>query len=116
MGEPAKMLVLEAILKTVKQENLVENTKKTGDVLLKGLKDLGKQNSQLIMNVRGRGTFCAFDMPTAATRDKYVSHMRNAGRLTFDWGVCFTRLSSSRYSNGILRRYSRSLSSGFDFC
>ncbi|CAF5100699.1 unnamed protein product, partial [Rotaria sp. Silwood1] len=79
MGEPAKLLVLDAILKTVKQENLIENTKKTGDVLLNGLKDLNKKYSQLILNARGRGTFCAFDMPTSSIRDKYIAHMRNAG-------------------------------------
>jgi 4-aminobutyrate aminotransferase/(S)-3-amino-2-methylpropionate transaminase len=80
MGEPAKLLVLEAILKTVKQENLIENTRKTGDILLNGLKDLSKQYSQLILNARGRGTFCAFDMPNSSTRDKFVSQMRNAGK------------------------------------
>ena len=80
MGEPAKLLVLRAILDTVKQENLIENTKKTGDVLLNGLKEISKKYSQLILNARGRGTFCAFDMPTAAIRDKYVGEMRNAGR------------------------------------
>lgn len=80
MGEPAKMLVLDAILKTVKQENLIENTKKTGDILLNGLRDLNKKYPQLILNARGRGTFCAFDMPNSSTRDKYISHMRNAGK------------------------------------
>lgn len=80
MGEPAKLLVLDAILKTVKQENLIENTRKTGDVLLNGLKDLSKQYSQLFLNARGLGTFCAFDMPNASTRDKFISHMRNAGK------------------------------------
>jgi len=80
MGEPAKLLVLEAILKTVKQENLIDNTRKTGDVLLGGLKNLSKQYSQLIQNPRGRGTFCAFDMPTASVRDKFISQMRNAGK------------------------------------
>jgi 4-aminobutyrate aminotransferase/(S)-3-amino-2-methylpropionate transaminase len=80
MGEPAKLLVLDAILKTVKQENLVETTRKTGDVLLNGLKNLSKQQSQLILNVRGRGTFCAFDMPNASIRDKFIGQMRNAGK------------------------------------
>ncbi|CAF0985876.1 unnamed protein product [Rotaria sordida] len=79
MGEPAKLLVLDAILKTVKQENLIENTRKTGDVLLNGLKDLNKKYSQLILNPRGRGTFCAFDMPNASVRDKFLVHMRNTG-------------------------------------
>jgi 4-aminobutyrate aminotransferase/(S)-3-amino-2-methylpropionate transaminase len=80
MGEPAKMLVLDAILKTVKQENLIENTQKTGDILLNGLKDISKQYSQLILNARGRGTFCSFDMPNSSTRDKFISQMRNAGK------------------------------------
>jgi 4-aminobutyrate aminotransferase/(S)-3-amino-2-methylpropionate transaminase len=79
MGEPAKLLVLDAILKTVKQENLIENTRKTGDILLNGLKDLNTKYPQLIQNVRGRGTFCAFDMPNASIRDKYLVQMRNAG-------------------------------------
>jgi 4-aminobutyrate aminotransferase/(S)-3-amino-2-methylpropionate transaminase len=80
MGEPAKLLVLDAILKTVKQENLIENTKKTGDVFLNGLNNLSKQYSQLILNTRGRGTFCAFDMPNSSIRDKFISQMRNAGK------------------------------------
>ena len=79
MGEPAKLLVLGAILKTVKEENLIENTRKTGDVLLKGLNDLNKKYSQLILNIRGRGTFCAFDMPNATIRDKFLIQMRNTG-------------------------------------
>jgi len=85
MGEPAKMLVLEAILKTVREENLIENTRQTGEVLLKGLNDLGKKYSQLFQNARGRGTFCAFDMPSAAIRDKFVGQMRNAG---IQMGAC----------------------------
>lgn len=73
------MLVLDAVLKTVKQENLIESTRKTGDVLLAGLKDLSKRYPQLFLNIRGRGTFCAFDMANASIRDKYLVQMRNAG-------------------------------------
>jgi 4-aminobutyrate aminotransferase/(S)-3-amino-2-methylpropionate transaminase len=80
MGEPGKLLVLDAILKTVKQENLIENTRKTGDILLKGFNDLNKKYSQLILNTRGRGTFCAFDMPNSSIRDKFIHQMRNAGK------------------------------------
>lgn len=83
MGEPAKLLVLDAILKTVKEENLLENTKNAGAVLLNGLTNISKKNSQLILNARGKGTFCAFDMPNAAIRDKFVTQMRNAGKYTF---------------------------------
>ena len=78
MGEPAKMLVLDAILRTVKEDNVIENTRKTGDFFLNGLKDLSKKHSRLIVNARGRGTFCAFDMPDASVRDKFITQMRNA--------------------------------------
>ena len=93
MGEPAKLLVLEAILKTVKEEKLIENTQKTGDVLLKGLNDVSKQFPQLIQNVRGQGTFCAFDMPSASARDKYVAQMRNAGKIVRIYWNLFPILS-----------------------
>ena len=79
MGEPSKMLVLEAILKTVREENLIENTRRTGEVLLKGLNNINKKYPNLIQNARGLGTFCAFDMPDSGKRDKYVAQMRNAG-------------------------------------
>ncbi|UJR33627.1 hypothetical protein I4U23_021062 [Adineta vaga] len=79
MGEPSKLLVLDAVLKTVKAENLIESTRKTGDILLKGLEDISAKYSKLILNVRGRGTFCAFDMPDASVRDKFIGQMRNAG-------------------------------------
>ncbi|CAF3340686.1 unnamed protein product [Rotaria sp. Silwood1] len=79
MGEPAKLLVLDAVLKTVKQENLIENTRKTGDILLNGFENISKQYSHFILNVRGRGTYCAFDTPDASIRDKFISQMRNAG-------------------------------------
>ncbi|CAF0781881.1 unnamed protein product [Didymodactylos carnosus] len=78
MGEPSKLLVLDAILKTVKNENLIENTRKTGDVLLNGLKDLSKKYPNLILNTRGLGTFCAFDMKNSSVRDKFTTKMRNA--------------------------------------
>ena len=101
MGEPAKLLVLDAILKTVKTENLVDSTRKTGDILLKGLEDISRKHSKLILNVRGRGTFCAFDMPDASTRDKFIGQMRNAGKWILSLkGFCSIRIF--RYTNGIL--------------
>ena len=103
MGEPAKMLVLGAVLKTVKEENLIENTRKTGDVLLQGLRDLGKKYPQLFLNARGRGTFCAFDMPDAPVRDKFVGQMRNAGTYELRCLCTTRRVFLGRYPNGSMR-------------
>lgn len=101
MGEPAKLLVLDAILKTVKSENLVDNTRKTGDILLKGLEDISRKYSKLFLNVRGRGTFCAFDMPDASTRDKFIGQMRNAGKWILSFQVPHS-ICIFRYTNGCL--------------
>lgn len=102
MGEPAKMLVLDAILTTIRDENLIENTRRTGKVLLNGLKDLNKKYSGLIQNPRGRGTFCAFDMPSASLRDRYLAQMRNAGEYKQKRTIYRHYPLHSRHSNGIL--------------
>ncbi len=60
------MLLLEAVLKTIKQDNLLENTVKAGDVLLKGLKAAEKQYPGMVHSARGIGTYCAIDCDTSA--------------------------------------------------
>ena len=59
------------MLKTIKKDNLLENTVQAGDVLLNGLKDAQKKFPGLIHSARGLGTFCALDADTSA---RYVNH------------------------------------------
>ena len=56
-----KLILLDAVLNTIKQDNLLENTRQTGDVLLKGLKGLQAKFPQYLNSARGLGTFCAID-------------------------------------------------------
>lgn len=62
-GDPGKVLMLEAILKVVKRDNLLENVKKSGAVLKKGLLEFEKEFPCILNSVRGRGTFLGIFKP-----------------------------------------------------
>jgi 4-aminobutyrate aminotransferase/(S)-3-amino-2-methylpropionate transaminase len=40
MGEPSKIQVLKKVIDVIRRDNLLQNVQETGDILLKGLKDL----------------------------------------------------------------------------
>ena len=52
----------------MKQQNLIDLSNKTGDVMLKGLEELENKYPSLLNAARGKGTFCAIDCPTAQIR------------------------------------------------
>ena len=61
-----KLIILDAVLKTIKQDNLLENTRQAGDVLLNGLKQLQTKFPQYLNSARGLGTFCAINCDSGA--------------------------------------------------
>ena len=61
MGEPIKMLQLEAILDVVERDGLLENTRETGAHLAAGLAQIEAAHPGKVRNARGVGTFRAFD-------------------------------------------------------
>ena len=60
------------ILQIIEEENLVENARIQGDVLLAGIRDLAAEFPDLVSNPRGRGLMCAFDAPGSKIRDRLV--------------------------------------------
>ena len=40
MGDPVRLVLLDAVLGEIKRESLIQNVRETGDVLLSGLKEL----------------------------------------------------------------------------
>ncbi|VDP06502.1 unnamed protein product, partial [Soboliphyme baturini] len=81
-GDPSKLLMLEAVVKTLSKENLIDNVRKTGEVLLKGLQDLQvgfTKYPKILSCARGRGTFCAVTIASPAERDKIVKEMLQNG-------------------------------------
>lgn len=61
-------------------------------MLLNGLKDFGNRYPNVVKNVRGRGTFCAFDCVSMAKRDQLVEQLKVEGmnRIFFSSSCCLT--------------------------
>lgn len=85
VGEPSKLVLLEAVLQTIARENLLDRVTEVGNEMVKGLEDLSLKYPGVINNTRGRGTFCAIDCDTAERREKIVGGMRAEG---VHIGVC----------------------------
>uniref|UniRef100_A0AC35TLR5 (S)-3-amino-2-methylpropionate transaminase n=1 Tax=Rhabditophanes sp. KR3021 TaxID=114890 RepID=A0AC35TLR5_9BILA len=79
MGDPTKILVLEKVIKVVDEQGLVKQAQLVGDHLKKGLTQLQSTYSKKMKNVRGVGTYLAFDLEDTATRDSLVNHACNLG-------------------------------------
>jgi len=79
VGDPSKLILLDAVLKTIKQDNLLANTEAAGKTLLDGLKGLEKKFPQYLHSSRGLGTFCAVDCDSGARRDTILARLRNEG-------------------------------------
>lgn len=73
MGEPTKLVVLEKVIEIIQRDGLVKKNKEIGQYLQKSLHQLASSHSNKVLNVRGMGTLCAFDMPDAAIRDKLIN-------------------------------------------
>ncbi|CAG0924182.1 unnamed protein product, partial [Notodromas monacha] len=92
MGDPGKMLLLEAVLQTIKTENLLDNVTKTGNHLLKGLEDLQARYPQYLNSARGLGFIVSVNCFTALRRDKFMHKLRKRGVHVGGCGVDVLRL------------------------
>jgi len=91
MGDPIRALQLDETIKYIKDNHLVENTRITGEYLLKGLRTIEGEH-QIIQNSRTLGTFAAFDLPNAQLRDKLIQIVKNNGVLIYMCGEKSIRL------------------------
>ncbi|XP_011679373.2 4-aminobutyrate aminotransferase, mitochondrial [Strongylocentrotus purpuratus] len=85
MGEPTKLIMLEAIVETIKKDNLLENVQNSGKLLLSGLEELQAKYPQFMSRARGMGTFIAIDLSSPETAAEIVARGRKAG---FILGTC----------------------------
>ncbi|KAK4525039.1 hypothetical protein GAYE_SCF07G2943 [Galdieria yellowstonensis] len=79
MGDPLRMLQLDVITNVIEQDNLLKLVSDTGNFLKPELERISRENPYLIANVRGKGTFLAFDMPNGESRDQFLFEMRQKG-------------------------------------
>jgi len=79
LGDPIRALQAGVIIKEINDNRLLENVQITGNYLKDGLHDLQKRHPNLVSNVRGVGTFLAFDLPTPELQDKFIQKLRQNG-------------------------------------
>lgn len=79
MGDPSKLLMLEAVLECVEKDGLVENAAVTGEVLRRGLETLVEKHPGRLSAVRGLGTLVAVDLESGEARDAAVDALRAKG-------------------------------------
>jgi L-lysine 6-transaminase len=68
-GNLIDMVRCSAILKIIEKENLIDNACERGKELLAGFENLQNEFPGIIINSRGRGLMCAFDLQDGRTRD-----------------------------------------------
>lgn len=81
MGDPSKMILLEAILETIRKENLLHRVTTVGDYMLKQLTSLQNEFSTMINSIRGRGTFIAFNCSSPQLRDTIIKKFLSKGMI-----------------------------------
>ncbi|CAK9829615.1 4-aminobutyrate aminotransferase, mitochondrial [Anthophora retusa] len=92
MGDPSKIILLEAVLKTIREENLLQRVTTVGDYTLKQLMNLQNEFSTMINSVRGRGTFIAFNCTSSELRDTVIKKLLAKGIQTGGCGTTAIRL------------------------
>ena len=85
-GNLTDMVRFTIYLEIIKEEKLIEMASKNGKYLLSKLFDLQNDNPNIVSNSRGKGLFCAFDLPNSEKRDQIIQHMENEGALILGCG------------------------------
>ncbi|XP_011503754.1 PREDICTED: 4-aminobutyrate aminotransferase, mitochondrial [Ceratosolen solmsi marchali] len=79
MGDPSKLILLEAIIDVILKENLLDRVTRVGNYVLQELKKLENEFSNTINSSRGRGTFIAFNCATSKLRDETIKKLLRKG-------------------------------------
>ena len=75
-----------ACIDVIEQEGLVKKAEENGAYLLSQLQKLELDHSGLVSNTRGRGLFCAYDLPSSEQRDKMTGLLQDEGALVLGCG------------------------------
>jgi L-lysine 6-transaminase len=85
-GNLTDMVRAQRYFEIIEEERLVENTAKVGAHFVAGLERFQQQFPAMVTNVRGRGLFCAFDLPSGEIRDKAINAMEENELLVLSSG------------------------------
>ncbi|XP_036368360.1 4-aminobutyrate aminotransferase, mitochondrial isoform X2 [Octopus sinensis] len=79
VGDPAKVIQLEAVSKVIKEDNLLSLVRETGRYMLASLEDAQRKYPGILSRARGLGTYVAIDFKDSATRDAFIQNARLKG-------------------------------------
>jgi len=79
VGDPHKIVLLEQVVKTIKEDSLLDLVTESGKVMLDGLNELQSRYPGLLNSARGMGTMCAVNAKDAASRDQILLNLRQVG-------------------------------------
>jgi L-lysine 6-transaminase len=85
-GNLVDMVRFTRILEVIEEDNLVDHVSETGDYLLDRIRNLCEKHEYL-SNPRGRGLFCAMDLPETHARNALVKECRKNGLLILGCGT-----------------------------
>jgi L-lysine 6-transaminase len=75
-GGLVDMVRSRRLLEIIEADGLFDHAAKVGEVLMRGLRDLGDRYPDVVSNVRGRGLMCAIDLPDDGVRDEVIKRLR----------------------------------------
>ena len=85
-GNLVDMVRFTIYLELIEKEGLVQMAAENGSYLLSSLNTLQEQNNGLISNARGKGLFCAYNLPSTEERDKLIANMAAEGAIILGCG------------------------------
>ncbi len=80
-GNIVDMVRVTKYLEIIRDENLLEHVRTTADYLQTKLHEMRSEFPNLVSNIRGRGLFAAFTLPTAENKNEFLHHSYNDGLL-----------------------------------
>ena len=86
-GSLTDMVRFKIILETIRDFDLLENAKNNGLYLLNKLNELEKEFPAFVINTRGLGLFCAFDLPSGTERDNLTAEAYKNKLLILGCGI-----------------------------
>ncbi len=85
-GNLVDMVRFNLILQVIRDENLVDRARSQGQYLQEKLEALADEFPGYVSNVRGKGLFAAFDLPSGTERDAVLSAMYDNGAIVIGCG------------------------------
>ena len=86
-GNIADMVRFTLYLEVIEKEGLVQIAAENGEYVLDKLQALQTNNGDIVSNSRGKGHFCAFDLPNGDIQDNLLSLIADEGALMLGCGT-----------------------------